>query len=159
MLSVNDNLLFDIYSLNKNVYFGNARSLAYQVLRTRCFSYLLEIDRVAAPDYLPTEQDILRVRVPTTGIIEYPFDLEEIRFRYVSPCKERKTLPVPVIYLLLDSFLHRGCMRCDLPISSLYMRLIICHVSFFPSSLFFFHNGISQWSSIDPSSFMTFMQF
>lgn len=34
------------------------------------------------PSYLPTEQDILRVRVPTTGIIEYPFDLEEIRFRY-----------------------------------------------------------------------------
>lgn len=42
----------------------------------------MEIDRVAAHDYLPTEQDILRVRVPTTGIIEYPFDLEEIRFRY-----------------------------------------------------------------------------
>lgn len=42
----------------------------------------MEIDRVAAPNYLPTEQDILRVRVPTTGIIEYPFDLEEIRFRY-----------------------------------------------------------------------------
>jgi hypothetical protein len=41
----------------------------------------MEIDRVAATDYLPTEQDILRVRVPTTGIIEYPFDLEEIRFR------------------------------------------------------------------------------
>lgn len=40
----------------------------------------MEIDRVAAPNYLPTEQDILRVRVPTTGIIEYPFDLEEIRF-------------------------------------------------------------------------------
>ncbi|CAD1478591.1 unnamed protein product, partial [Heterotrigona itama] len=62
----------------------SAKSLAYQVLRTRCFSYLLEIDRVAAPDYLPTEQDILRVRVPTTGIIEYPFDLEEIRFSYLS---------------------------------------------------------------------------
>lgn len=45
------------------------------------FSYLMEIDRVAAINYLPTEQDILRVRVPTTGIIEYPFDLEEIRFR------------------------------------------------------------------------------
>merc|ERR1712110_409019 len=28
--------------------------------------------------------DILRVRVPTTGIIEYPFDLEEIRFRMVD---------------------------------------------------------------------------
>ncbi|KAL5285805.1 GNAQ.2 family protein [Megaselia abdita] len=46
--------------------------------------YLQEIDRVAAKDYLPTEQDILRVRVPTTGIIEYPFDLEEIRFRMVD---------------------------------------------------------------------------
>ena len=43
----------------------------------------MEIDRVAAVNYLPTEQDILRVRVPTTGIIEYPFDLEEIRFRYI----------------------------------------------------------------------------
>jgi len=43
--------------------------------------YLLDIDRIALPDYLPSQQDILRVRVPTTGIIEYPFDLEEIRFR------------------------------------------------------------------------------
>ncbi|XP_030768234.1 guanine nucleotide-binding protein G(q) subunit alpha isoform X2 [Sitophilus oryzae] len=46
--------------------------------------YLMEIDRVADYDYLPTEQDILRVRVPTTGIIEYPFDLDEIRFRMVD---------------------------------------------------------------------------
>lgn len=44
----------------------------------------MDLDRVAQPDYLPTEQDILRVRVPTTGIIEYPFDLEEIRFRYLN---------------------------------------------------------------------------
>ncbi|KAK3911936.1 G protein alpha q subunit [Frankliniella fusca] len=46
--------------------------------------YLNEIDRVADPLYLPNEQDILRVRVPTTGIIEYPFDLEEIRFSYLD---------------------------------------------------------------------------
>ena len=46
------------------------------------YSYLEELDRIAAPDYLPTQQDILRVRVPTTGIIEYPFDLQAIRFRY-----------------------------------------------------------------------------
>lgn len=43
-----------------------------------------DLRRLAAPDYLPTEQDILRVRVPTTGIIEYPFDLEQIIFRSVS---------------------------------------------------------------------------
>lgn len=46
--------------------------------------YLSDLDRIAAPDYLPTQQDILRVRVPTTGISEYPFDLEEIRFRMVD---------------------------------------------------------------------------
>ena len=48
------------------------------------YSYLTDIDRIKQHDYLPTQQDILRVRVPTTGIIEYPFDLEEIRFRYVK---------------------------------------------------------------------------
>ena len=48
------------------------------------FSYLSDLDRIALPGYLPTQQDILRVRVPTTGIIEYPFDLEEIRFRLIA---------------------------------------------------------------------------
>ena len=48
------------------------------------FSYLSDLDRISTPGYLPTQQDILRVRVPTTGIIEYPFDLEEIRFRLIT---------------------------------------------------------------------------
>lgn len=46
--------------------------------------YLTDLDRIAAEDYVCTLQDILRVRAPTTGIIEYPFDLEEIRFRMVD---------------------------------------------------------------------------
>lgn len=46
--------------------------------------YLDNIERVAEPDYLPSLQDILRVRVPTTGIIEYPFDLDSIIFRMVD---------------------------------------------------------------------------
>lgn len=46
--------------------------------------YLSELDRFTLPEYLPTEQDILRVRVPTTGIIEYLFDLDHIRFRMVD---------------------------------------------------------------------------
>lgn len=45
-------------------------------------SYLSDIDRVTAEAYVPTQQDVLRVRVPTTGIIEYPFDLENVIFRY-----------------------------------------------------------------------------
>lgn len=61
-------------------------------------SYLMEIDRVAAPNYLPTEQDILRVRVPTTGIIEYPFDLEEIRFRYSTQHNHYQIFFVSLFY-------------------------------------------------------------
>ncbi|XP_021237188.1 guanine nucleotide-binding protein subunit alpha-14-like [Numida meleagris] len=46
--------------------------------------YLTDIDHIAMPSFVPTQQDILRVRVPTTGIIEYPFDLENIIFRMVD---------------------------------------------------------------------------
>uniref|UniRef100_A0A8D8UCV3 Guanine nucleotide-binding protein subunit alpha n=1 Tax=Cacopsylla melanoneura TaxID=428564 RepID=A0A8D8UCV3_9HEMI len=40
--------------------------------------------RIEEPGYLPSEQDILRARQPTTGIIEYPFDLDGIVFRMVD---------------------------------------------------------------------------
>lgn len=45
-------------------------------------SYLSDLARIEEEGYLPTEQDILRARAPTTGIIEYPFDLDSIIFRY-----------------------------------------------------------------------------
>ncbi|XP_041666911.1 guanine nucleotide-binding protein subunit alpha-14-like [Cheilinus undulatus] len=46
--------------------------------------YLSDLDRITAVPYIPTQQDILRVRVPTTGIIEYPFDLSKVIFRMVD---------------------------------------------------------------------------
>ncbi|XP_031633523.1 G protein alpha q subunit isoform X2 [Contarinia nasturtii] len=46
--------------------------------------YLSDLARIEAPEYLPTEQDILRARAPTTGILEYPFDLDGIVFRMVD---------------------------------------------------------------------------
>ncbi|XP_069025913.1 guanine nucleotide-binding protein subunit alpha-14-like [Embiotoca jacksoni] len=46
--------------------------------------YLSDLDRITVPSYIPTLQDILRVRVPTTGIIEYPFDLSKVIFRMVD---------------------------------------------------------------------------
>ncbi|EDW61936.1 G protein alpha q subunit [Drosophila novamexicana] len=46
--------------------------------------YLSDLERIEQADYLPTEQDILRARVPTTGILEYPFDLDGIVFRMVD---------------------------------------------------------------------------
>ncbi|XP_074474293.1 guanine nucleotide-binding protein subunit alpha-14-like [Sebastes fasciatus] len=46
--------------------------------------YMSDLDRITAQLYIPTLQDILRVRVPTTGIIEYPFDLSKVIFRMVD---------------------------------------------------------------------------
>ncbi|KAJ0013000.1 hypothetical protein NQD34_017334 [Periophthalmus magnuspinnatus] len=46
--------------------------------------YLSDLDRITAPSYIPTVQDILRVRVSTTGIIEYPFDFLKMTFRLVD---------------------------------------------------------------------------
>lgn len=53
----------------------------YHVVLRLFYSYLSDLARIEKPDYLPTEQDILRARAPTTGIIEYPFDLDSIIFR------------------------------------------------------------------------------
>lgn len=47
-------------------------------------SYIGDLPRIEDPEYLPTEQDILRARQPTTGILEYPFDLDGVVFRYTK---------------------------------------------------------------------------
>lgn len=45
-------------------------------------SYFDDIDRLSEPGYTPTEQDVLRSRVPTTGIIEFKFTVQDTVFRY-----------------------------------------------------------------------------
>ena len=49
-------------------------------------SYLDDLDRICGKDYVPTVQDVLRVRVPTTGIVEYLFPIQNVTFRYVYKC-------------------------------------------------------------------------
>ncbi|KAK7898414.1 hypothetical protein WMY93_019267 [Mugilogobius chulae] len=46
--------------------------------------FLSNLDRLTAPSYIPTEQDILRVRVPTNGILEYRFNIHNIFFRLID---------------------------------------------------------------------------
>lgn len=47
-------------------------------------SYLNQLDRITAPGYLPNEQDVLRSRVKTTGIIETKFSVKDLNFRWVG---------------------------------------------------------------------------
>lgn len=77
-------------------------------------SYLSDLERIKASEYLPTEQDILRARAPTTGIIEYPFDLDSIIFRYKILTNQKKVWLgiVKVLGQFLDGvelFIFDGC--------------------------------------------------
>lgn len=47
------------------------------------FSFLNLLDHISHPLYIPTEQDILRTRVKTSGIVEQDFTLKGIDFKWV----------------------------------------------------------------------------
>ena len=49
---------------------------------THQISYLDAIQRLCAPDYIPSEQDVLRSRVKTTGIVETHFEFKDLHFKY-----------------------------------------------------------------------------
>ncbi|KAI2663763.1 Guanine nucleotide-binding protein G(t) subunit alpha-1 [Labeo rohita] len=44
-------------------------------------AYLNDLERLVKPGYVPTEQDVLRSRVKTTGIIETQFSFKDLNFR------------------------------------------------------------------------------
>jgi len=47
-------------------------------------SFYNSIDRISAPDWLPDDQDILRVRLRTTGISEIFFDMDHITWSMID---------------------------------------------------------------------------
>ncbi|XP_063752917.1 guanine nucleotide binding protein (G protein), alpha activating activity polypeptide O, a isoform X2 [Eleginops maclovinus] len=57
-----------------------SRAREYQ-LNDSAQYYLDSLDRIGAADYQPTEQDILRTRVKTTGIVETHFTFKNLHFR------------------------------------------------------------------------------
>uniref|UniRef100_A0A3B5MGV1 Guanine nucleotide-binding protein subunit alpha n=1 Tax=Xiphophorus couchianus TaxID=32473 RepID=A0A3B5MGV1_9TELE len=125
--------------------------------------YLSDLDRIADPNYLPTQQDVLRVRIPTTGIIEYPFDLQSIIFRMVDVggqrserrkwihCFENVTSIMFLVALseydqvLVESdnevilFVYFSCNNCDGFDKALF-RTIITYPWFQNSSVILFLN-------------------
>ncbi|KAK3540193.1 hypothetical protein QTP70_028390 [Hemibagrus guttatus] len=115
--------------------------------------YLSDLERIADPAYVPTEQDILRVRVPTTGIIEYPFDLENVIFRMVDVggqrserrkwihCFENVT---SIIFLVALSEYDQVLVECDnenrMEESKALFKTIITYPWFQQSSVILFLN-------------------
>lgn len=51
-----------------------------------CFifrSYLNDLERICEQNYVPTQQDVLRTRVKTTGIVETHFTFKDLYFKSV----------------------------------------------------------------------------
>jgi len=46
--------------------------------------YMDRLDAMAAPDYVPSEQDILRSRVKTSGIVENDFNVDNNEFKMID---------------------------------------------------------------------------
>ncbi|KAK2513851.1 hypothetical protein Q9233_015244 [Columba guinea] len=115
--------------------------------------YLTDVDRIAMPSFVPTQQDILRVRVPTTGIIEYPFDLENITFRMVDVggqrSERRKWIHcfesvTSIIFLVALSEYDQVLAECDnenrMEESKALFKTIITYPWFLNSSVILFLN-------------------
>lgn len=48
-------------------------------------SYLNDLDRISHGAYVPTQQDVLRTRVKTTGIVETHFTFKDLHFKWAHP--------------------------------------------------------------------------
>jgi len=59
------------------------RSAEFQLNDSAAY-FFQEIDRLATNDYIPSQQDVIRCRAKTTGIIETEFDIENVHFRLVD---------------------------------------------------------------------------
>ncbi|KAL7752026.1 guanine nucleotide-binding protein subunit alpha [Sorochytrium milnesiophthora] len=57
-----------------------ARSNEFQMIDSAKY-YFNDIDRLSQPDYLPSDLDILRSRVMSTGIVEVKFTVDDLTYR------------------------------------------------------------------------------
>lgn len=57
-----------------------SRSREYQLNDSAAY-YLNSLDRISHPNYTPTQQDVLRTRVKTTGIVETHFSFKGLNFK------------------------------------------------------------------------------
>ena len=69
----------------------SAKLLVYKLQITVCThlvlfllcSYFDQLDILCQPNYIPTIEDVLRAHPPTTGIVEYTFQMEDESVEYM----------------------------------------------------------------------------
>lgn len=57
-----------------------SRAREYQLNDSAAY-YLNSLDKISLPNYVPSQQDVLRTRVKTTGIVETQFEFKGLRFK------------------------------------------------------------------------------
>jgi guanine nucleotide-binding protein G(i) subunit alpha len=60
-----------------------SRSREYQLNDSAPY-YLNALDRISSQNYIPTQQDVLRTRVKTTGIVETHFSYKQLNIKYLA---------------------------------------------------------------------------
>jgi len=67
-----------------------SRSKDYQLFDSAIF-FLNSLDRISAPNYIPTFEDMLRSRIKTTGIVEMQFtfkvSIQKLEFELIPDVK------------------------------------------------------------------------
>ena len=58
------------------------------MLSTDAGSFFDEVERIADPNYIPIESDVLRARTKTTGIYETRFTIGQLSIQYVRRLKQ-----------------------------------------------------------------------
>lgn len=99
------------------------------------FSYLNELDRISQAGYIPTEQDVLRTRVKTTGIVETHFTFKDLHFKLVPSkpsvpfheyCNHCPILYYIILYILLSITHSTGLNNYQINSSQLIIYYIFC---------------------------------
>eukprot|EP00731_Ephydatia_muelleri_P017783 Em0010g881a len=84
VLSESDRDKLKAFWMDRGVQSCFERSNEFQISDSAKY-YLDALDRICAPNYLPTVDDVLRIRVATTGIVEYTFQMrKDVIFRMVD---------------------------------------------------------------------------
>lgn len=58
-----------------------ARRCLAVLMNVSSHSYLNDLERISHGAYVPTQQDVLRTRVKTTGIVETHFTFKDLHFK------------------------------------------------------------------------------
>lgn len=82
------------------------------------FSFLDSLPRLSEVDYLPTEQDLLRTRIKTTGITEVLFELKGLTFKVFDVGGQRSERKKWVGILRIFMFNRPPCFR------SMYLTML-----------------------------------